>query len=155
MAGKHTVDKGGMHKRVLLLILTATMFLVCGCGKNGQQETGAKNKENLQGNDMESGTGEESEMVSKEPSASAPSVYMTTDISPEGLGAVYEALEASPSGNVAVKLSTGETGSNYLRTALIGDLMQSLNAVIVECNTAYGGTQANTAMHFNWQRKSA
>lgn len=47
-----------------------------------------------------------------------------------------------------MKLSTGEPGSNYLRTDLIGDLVQSLDAVIVECNTAYGGTRANTAMHY-------
>ena len=40
----------------------------------------------------------------------APSVFMTEDISAEGLTAVYEALEASPSGNIAVKISTGEAG---------------------------------------------
>lgn len=78
-----------------------------------------------------------------------PIVYMTTDISAEGLVAVYEALEASPSGNVAVKLSTGEPGSNYLRPELIGDLVRSFdNPTIVECNTAYGGQRANTAMHY-------
>ena len=73
---------------------------------------------------------------------------MITDITSKGLMAVYEALEASPSGEVAVKLSTGEPGSNYLRTDLIGDLVQSLDAVIVECNTAYGGQRASTAMHY-------
>lgn len=78
----------------------------------------------------------------------SPVVYMTTDISSEGLMAVYAALEASPSGNVAVKISTGENGSNYLRTDLIGDLVQSLDAAIVECNTAYGGNRASTAMHY-------
>lgn len=57
-----------------------------------------------------------------------PVVYMTTDISAERLMAVYEALGASPSGNIAVKLSTGEPGSNYLRTDLIGELVQSLDA---------------------------
>ena len=80
--------------------------------------------------------------------SSVPEVFMTTDITSEGLMAVYEALEASPSGEVAVKLSTGEPGSNYLRTDLIGDLVQSLDAVIVECNTAYGGQRASTAMHY-------
>ncbi len=74
---------------------------------------------------------------------------MTTDISPDGLIAVYEALQASPEGNIAVKLSTGEPGSNYLRTDLIGDLVRSFdNPTIVECNTAYGGSRANTAMHY-------
>ena len=77
-----------------------------------------------------------------------PVVYMTTDISSAGLMAVYKALGATPTGNVAVKLSTGEPGSNYLRTDLIGELVQSLEATIVECNTAYGGSRANTAMHY-------
>ena len=79
---------------------------------------------------------------------SVPAVYLSTDISADGLMAVYEALEASPSGSIAVKLSTGEPGSNYLRADLIGDLVQSLNATIVECNTAYGGSRASTAMHY-------
>ena len=39
-------------------------------------------------------------------------VYMTEDISAAGLVNIYEALEASPSGKIAVKLSTGEPGSN-------------------------------------------
>ena len=65
-----------------------------------------------------------------------PMVYMTADISAEGLMAVYDAPQASPQGHIAVKLSTGEPGSNYLRTDLIGDLVQSLDATIVECNTA-------------------
>lgn len=78
-----------------------------------------------------------------------PAVYMTTDISADSLIAIYEALEASPTGNIAVKLSTGEPGSNYLRTDLIGPLVQSFDdPTIVECNTAYGGSRANTAMHY-------
>lgn len=75
-------------------------------------------------------------------------VYMTKDISSDGLMAIYEALGALPTGNVAVKLSTGEPGGNYLRTDLIGPLVQSLDATIVECNTAYGGQRASTAMHY-------
>ena len=59
---------------------------------------------------------------------------------------VYEALGASPSGKIAVKISTGEPGSNYLKPELIGGLVQSLKGTIVECNTAYSGSRANTAM---------
>ncbi|WP_343844275.1 DUF362 domain-containing protein [Faecalicatena contorta] len=78
-----------------------------------------------------------------------PVVYMTSDISSGGLMTIYEALQASPSGNIAVKLSTGEPGSNYLRADLIDGLVQSFeNPTIVECNTAYGGSRANTAMHY-------
>ncbi len=76
-------------------------------------------------------------------------VYMTTDISPEGLGKVYDALNWVPSGNVAVKLSTGEPpNSNYLRPELIQDLVERVNGTIVECNTAYGGSRAETNMHY-------
>lgn len=138
-----------MRKRVLFLASTVAMFLVAGCGKSGHQDTGVKNKENLQENNTQSSISAESETVpQEEPSVLAPPVYMTTAISSEGLGAVYKALGASPAGKVAVKLSTGEAGSNYLRTDLIGDLVQTLNASIVECNTAYGGTRANTAMQY-------
>ena len=76
-------------------------------------------------------------------------VYMTRDISPEGLKAVYEALGRKVSGKkIAVKLSTGEPGgNNYLKPALIGDLVRSIHGTIVECNTAYGGGRASTADH--------
>ncbi|MBD5130355.1 MAG: DUF362 domain-containing protein [Ruminococcaceae bacterium] len=83
------------------------------------------------------------------PQDGKPVVYMTTDISPEGLQAVYDALGWSPTGKLAVKLSTGEPpASNYLRPELIGDLVKSLGGTIVECNTAYGGSRAETAMHY-------
>lgn len=75
-------------------------------------------------------------------------VYFTSDISPEGLMAVYEALGWQPTGKVAVKLSTGEPpASNYLDPELIKDLVQSVDGTIVECNTAYGGSRTETAMH--------
>lgn len=75
-------------------------------------------------------------------------VFMTTDISPEGLMAIYHALGVPADGeHVAVKISTGENGSNYLSPELIGDLVHEVNGTIVECNTAYGGDRANTAYH--------
>ena len=69
-----------------------------------------------------------------------PVVYFTDDISPEGLVAIYEALNWNPVGPVAVKLSTGEPPySNYLRPELIADLVHLVDGTIVECNTAYAG----------------
>ncbi len=80
--------------------------------------------------------------------AETPKVYMTTDISSEGLMAAYKALGWTPEGKVGVKLSTGEPpSSNYLRPELIKDLIQSVEGTIVECNTVYGGSRINTAMH--------
>lgn len=75
-------------------------------------------------------------------------VYMTKDISPAGLMAVYTKLNWNAEGNTAVKVSTGEPpSSNYLDPELIKDLVQHVNGTIVECNTAYGGDRASTAMH--------
>lgn len=75
-------------------------------------------------------------------------VYFTSDISPEGLMAVYKALEWKPTGKVAVKLSTREPpASNYLDPELIKDLVQSVDGTIVECNTAYSGSRTEAAMH--------
>ncbi|MBQ9400895.1 MAG: DUF362 domain-containing protein [Clostridia bacterium] len=78
----------------------------------------------------------------------APVVYFIRDISPESLVAAYEALGVALPGRVGVKMSTGESErSNYLRPALIADLIHLVNGTIVECNTAYGGSRASTAMH--------
>jgi uncharacterized Fe-S center protein len=78
-----------------------------------------------------------------------PKVYMTSDISPAGLMAVYDALERKASGKVAVKISTGEPGNtHYLAPDLIKGLVQRVTGTIVECNTAYGGRRASTALHY-------
>lgn len=82
------------------------------------------------------------------PDENAPVVWFTSDISPEGLVRLYEETGWQPSGKTAVKISTGEPpASNYLRPELIGDLVQKVNGTIVECNTAYGGSRASSAMH--------
>ena len=86
---------------------------------------------------------------SVQPTGDSPIVYMTTDISPDGLTAVYKAMDWKPVGKVAVKLSTGEPpASNYLRPELIKNLVQAVNGTIVECNTAYGGSREKTSMHY-------
>lgn len=84
----------------------------------------------------------------KAATAAVPEVYMTRDISPAGLDAVYEALGREAKGKVAVKISTGEPGgNNFLKPALIGDFVRKIGGTIVECNTAYGGGRAATADH--------
>lgn len=66
-----------------------------------------------------------------------PVVYMTEDISPEGLMKVYQALGKEAVGErVAVKISTGETGSNYLRPELIGYFCQFRERD--DCGMQYG-----------------
>ena len=80
--------------------------------------------------------------------STASTVYFTDRITPEGLLDVYNALGWTPTGNVAVKLHTGEPpASNYLDPDLIADLVHLVDGTIVECNTAYGGSRTETAMH--------
>ena len=76
----------------------------------------------------------------------APVVYYISDISPESLVRIYDAMEWPCKGPVAVKMSTGEPpDSNYLRPELIADLVKQVDGTIVECNTAYAGQRAATA----------
>lgn len=93
----------------------------------------------------------QSHMAGDQPSdvENVSTVYMTTEISPEGLMNAYEALGVELTGeNTAVRLSTGEPGSNYLDPDLIKDLVQYVNGTIVECNTAYEGSRTETQMHY-------
>ena len=83
------------------------------------------------------------------PDSDAPIVYMTKEIGPEALVAAYEALGVIPSGNVAIKITSGEPpNSNYLRPELIKDLVQMVGGTLVESNTA-AGKRTSTAKH--WQ----
>lgn len=75
-------------------------------------------------------------------------VYMTTDISADGLLKIYKALGRKANGRVAVKISSGEPGGHYfLSPDLIAPLINEVNGTIVECNTAYGGGRADTVSH--------
>lgn len=75
-------------------------------------------------------------------------VYFIEEITPESLVKVYEALGVKAEGNVCVKISTGEAGGhNYLKPELIGQLVNSVNGTIVECNTAYAGQRMKTEDH--------
>ena len=141
-----------MRKKVVSTLVVAITIMSMFTGCSGRTEEPAENpsgeissqaEEDTQENIREEAGGSSAGISGTENTSGAPAVYMTTDISSQGLIAVYEALQASPEGNIAVKLSTGEPGSNYLRADLIGDLVQSFeDPTIVECNTAYGGSRS-------------
>ena len=85
----------------------------------------------------------------EEPAAETASVvYFTSEITPESLVRIYEAVGREATGRVAVKISTGEMGGhNYLKPELIGPLVEKVNGRLVECNTAYAGSRMETADH--------
>ncbi len=77
-----------------------------------------------------------------------PKVYFTKDISAEGLKKIYEAIGVKLTGNVGVKVSTGERGSKgYLKAEIIKPLVDELNGTIIECNTAYPGARNDAMEH--------
>ena len=80
--------------------------------------------------------------------AATPIVYFTSQITPEALVRIYDALGVKAHGRVAVKISTGERGGHhYLKPELIAPLVRAVDGTIVECNTAYGGSRASFAEH--------
>ena len=153
-----------MKRWYAILMIVGLLFSLCACTQEEgsaqspppvqsaqqqqeQQEQQTADTETTQQEQQIAG----SEATQQQPEAAqgTPVVYMTRAVTPEGLMAVYQALQWEPQGRVAVKLSTGEPpASNYLRPELIAGLVQSLDGTIVECNTAYGGSRAETAMHY-------
>lgn len=149
-----------MKRWYAILMIVGLLFSLCACTQEEgsaqspppvqsaqqQQEQQTADTETTQ---QEQQTADTETTQQPEAAQGTPVVYMTREITPEGLMAVYQALQWEPQGRVAVKLSTGEPpASNYLRPELITGLVQSLDGTIVECNTAYGGSRAETAMHY-------
>lgn len=76
-------------------------------------------------------------------------VYFTREITPEALVKMYNVLNVSLSGNIAVKLHSGEVGNqNFLRPSFMKPVVEHVNGTIVECNTAYEGKRNTTKEHW-------
>ena len=75
-------------------------------------------------------------------------VYFTKEISSEALIRIYEKLGIELTGNVAVKLHSGEAGNqNYLLPEFLQSIIERVGGTVVECNTAYAGERNTTAKH--------
>lgn len=76
-------------------------------------------------------------------------VYFTRAISPEDVLRLYKLLDIELTGNIAVKLHSGETGNrNFLRPEFFKPIIDSVGGTVVECNTAYDGTRNTTEAHY-------
>ena len=75
-------------------------------------------------------------------------VYFTKNITKENMIKMYQVLNKELSGNVAVKLHSGEQGNqNYLKPEFLKDIIEYINGTVVECNTAYEGARNTTEKH--------
>ncbi|MBQ4568744.1 MAG: DUF362 domain-containing protein [Ruminococcus sp.] len=76
-------------------------------------------------------------------------VYFTSEITPESLLRIFNAMGVRLKGKVAVKISTGEPGGhNFLQPSLISDLVSSVQGTIVESCTAYKGRRLDPKEHW-------
>jgi uncharacterized Fe-S center protein len=135
---------------ILFVTLLLTLLSACGSAQslpsNNQSESDKQTStENNPKEGSQAPNQKEEKVKVEEDTASV--VYMTTDISSNGLMAVYQALEVNPKGKVAVKVHTGESENSYhLRPQFIKELVQQVNGTIAETNTAYGGRRSTTAL---------
>lgn len=75
-------------------------------------------------------------------------VYFTSEITPESIVKIYESLNVELTGNIAVKVHSGEEDNqNYLHPEFMRKIIERVNGTIVECNTAYEGERNTTEKH--------
>ena len=75
-------------------------------------------------------------------------VYFTREITPEAVLRLYKTLGKELTGNIAIKVHSGEKGNqNFLRPAFWKDIVDYVGGTIVECNTAYEGSRNTTERH--------
>jgi uncharacterized Fe-S center protein len=76
-------------------------------------------------------------------------VFFSSDISVKGLLNIYSKINGGMTGNIGIKLHTGEPhGPNLLPIELIQGLQSHIpNSSIVECNVLYPSPRQNTATH--------
>ena len=75
-------------------------------------------------------------------------VLFSRKITPEKVLELYEMLGVELTGNVAVKLHSGEVGNqNFLRPKFFKPIIDKVGGTVVECNTAYKGERNTTEKH--------
>ena len=75
-------------------------------------------------------------------------VYFTRDISPQGVMKIFKYIEKDVKGKVGIKVHFGEDGNEYfVPAAMVEELCKSLNATLIETNTAYTGRRTKTESH--------
>ena len=75
-------------------------------------------------------------------------VYFSRDLSPENIFSMYNLLEKPLSGNIAIKLHSGERGNkNFLDSEYLDHFISSIGGTIIETNTAYEGARNTTENH--------
>ena len=107
-------------KKILVFLSAGILSITCGC--IGEQQASAQSKNST--------------------------VYMTTDISGNGMLALYKKLNVPIKGKVMIKIHMGEPGNkNYLSPEILKPLANETKGTLADSNVLYGGKRGNTASH--------
>ena len=75
-------------------------------------------------------------------------VFFTKNITKENVVKLYNILNKELTGNVCVKVHSGEVGNqNFIRPDFWEEIIYKVNGTVVECNTAYTGKRMYTKDH--------
>lgn len=75
-------------------------------------------------------------------------VYFSRTITPEKVLELYKLLGKELTGNVAIKVHSGEPGNqNFLKPEFWKPVVEHVGGTVVECNTAYEGGRDTTERH--------
>ena len=75
-------------------------------------------------------------------------VYFSKTITPEKVLELYKLVEKPLPGKVAIKVHSGEPGNqNFLKPNFWKPVIDHVNGVVTECNTAYDGKRNTTEKH--------
>lgn len=81
-------------------------------------------------------------------------VFFSSNITPETVISLYNALGIKLQGNIAVKVHSGEKGNqNFIKPKFWQPIIDELKGTIVECNTAYEGERNVTSKHWETMKK--
>ena len=81
-------------------------------------------------------------------------VYFSKEITSQKVLELYKMAGKSLSGNVAVKVHSGEKGNqNFLKPDFWKDVIDFVGGTVVECNTAYEGARDTTQKHKELMRE--
>lgn len=80
-------------------------------------------------------------------------VFFTRTITPEKVLEMYKQTGKTLSGNIAIKVHSGEKGNqNFLKPDMWKPIIDHVGGTVVECNTAYEGARNETKLHLQTLR---
>ena len=137
---EHDMDRRTFLRTSVISAAGIAATMVTGCSKDSGQQAPSPAASSTAVDESGAMTSKtQGSIVTSHSTPGGSKVYATSDISADGLLAVYHALSFQPSGKVAVKLHMGEQGNDYyVHPTLVDDLRTEVNGTYVDTTVLYG-----------------